>query len=202
MSIHNKKTARLLQGVALGLIIISATLLLGCETPVGGIEQKPIEELVGKVYKSRWNELFYISSADTIEIGYQYEDEEKNIKKVFESKGKIIDRTTTEKGTVYLLKSIEHSNTIPSQYPNYNDKAPHSDCYFLIYVRSCSATSLEWAQFSTVTGKERELTDEQIKQGLKAVTACFAVDSVDKAQEYLNLDNWTSIYISTGIAQN
>lgn len=202
MSIHNKKTARLLQGVALGLIIISTVLLLGCENPVGGIEQKPIEELVGKEYKSKWNELFYISSADTIELGYQYEDEEENIIKVFNSKGEIIDRTTTEKGTVYLLKSIEHSNTIPSQYPDYNDKAPHSDCYFPIYVRSCSATSLEWAQFSTVTGEEPELTDEQKEQNLVAVTTCFAVDSFDEAQEYLNLDNWTSIYTSTGIAQN
>ena len=55
MSIHNKKTARLLQGVALGLVIISATLLLGCENPVGGIEQKPIEELVGKKYKSEFS---------------------------------------------------------------------------------------------------------------------------------------------------
>lgn len=202
MSIHNKKTARLLQGVALGLIIIATILFAGCENPVGGVEQKPIEELVGKEYKSKWNELFYISSADTIKIGYQYEDEAENIIKVFNSEGKIINRTTTEKGTVYLLKSIEHSNTIPSQSPDYNDKAPHSDCYFPIYVRSCSATSLEWAQFSTVTGEEPELTDEQKAQNLVAVTTCFAVDSFDEAQEYLNLDNWTSIYTSTGIAQN
>lgn len=202
MSMHNKKTARLLQGVALGLVIISATLFLGCETPVGGAEQNPIEELVGKEYKSEWDELFYISSADTIELGYQYEEGADNIIKVFNSKGKIIDRTTTEKGTVYLLKSIEHSNTIPSQYPDYNDKAPHSDCYFLIYVRSCSATSLEWAQFSTVTGEEPKLTDEQKAQHLVALTTCFASNSLEEAQKYLNLDNWTSTYTSTGIAQN
>ena len=103
---------------------------------------------------------------------------------------------------MYLLKSIEHSNTIPSQYPDYNDKAPHSDCYFLIYLRSCSATSLEWAQFSTVTGKEPELTDEQKAQHLKALTTCFASNSLEEAQKYLNLDNWTSTDTSTGIAQN
>lgn len=197
MSIHNKKTARLLQGVALGLIIISATLLLGCETPVGGIEQKPIEELVGKVYKSRWNELFYISSADTIEIGYQYEDEEKNIKKVFESKGKIIDRTTTEKGTVYLLQCSNHTNYGPNQYPGYNTGSQenphiHSDCYTLVYVRSSSTQSVEWATFNTSVDTKK--------------TACFDSnsDSLPKAKEYLDFNKWDPLTYgcSTGIAQN
>ena len=34
MSMHNKKTARLLQGVTLGLIIIATILFAGCENPV------------------------------------------------------------------------------------------------------------------------------------------------------------------------
>ena len=195
MSMHNKKTARLLQGVALGLVIIATILFAGCETPVGGIEQKPIEELVGKVYKDTYGTLFSISKEGTdilVSITSTYDN----------TQGKIIESKTADIGTVYLLKYSSHSNYIPSQYQNYTDTTPHSDCYSLIYVRSSSDASLEWSTFATSIGTEPKLTEEQIKQGLVAVTACFAVDSVDKAQEYLNLDNWTSIYISTGIAQN
>lgn len=197
MSMHNKKTARLLQGVVLGLIIISATLFLGCENPVGGAEQNPIEELVGKVYKSEWDELFYISSADTIELGYQYEEGADNIIKVFNSKGKIIDRTTTEKGTVYLLKSIEHSNSTPSQYPEYEDKAniPHKDCYTLLYIQSITSKNVTWAQFASVTGKEPPSQTQY-----DAVTACFS-NKAD-AEEYLDLNKWTSVLTSEATAQN
>ena len=92
MSIHNKKTARLLQGVALGLIIISTVLLLGCENPVGGIEQKPIEELVGKKYKDTYGTLFSISKEGTdilVSITSTYDN----------TQGKIIESKTADIGT-------------------------------------------------------------------------------------------------------
>ena len=198
MSIHNKKTARLLQGVALGLIIISTSLLLGCENPVGGIEQKPIEELVGKEYKSEQDELFYISSADTIKIGYQYEypSNSGNIIKDFHTEGKINYSQVAAIGTVYLLECSSHSNHTPSQYPDYEDEAniPHN-CYTLLYIQSITSKNVTWAQFASVTGKEPLSQTEY-----DAVTACFS-NKAD-AEEYLDLNKWTSVWTSEATAQN
>lgn len=192
MSIHNKKTARLLQGVALGLIIISTSLLLGCENPVGGIEQKPIEELVGKVYKSEWG-TFSISQDDTGNI----------ILTINDIIGKIISSKNTTEGTVYLLECSNHINAAGYQYPNYDEhdfhqcvkdsygycSVPHKDCYTLVHVRSSSTDSIDWATFYTSVDEKP--------------TACFNSDSSKKAKEYLDFNKWDEPYsYSTGIAQN
>ena len=190
MSIHNKKTARLLQGVALGLIIISTSLLLGCENPVGGIEQKPIEELVGKKYKDTYGTLFSISKEGTdilISITSDYDN----------TQGKIISSKNTTEGTVYLLECSSHSNYTPSQYPDYEDEAniPHKDCYTLLYIQSITSKNVTWAQFASVTGKEPPSQTEY-----DAVTACFS-NKAD-AEEYLDLNKWTSVWTSEATAQN
>lgn len=197
MSIHNKKTARLLQGVALGLIIISATLFLGCENPVGGIEQKPIEELVGKKYKDTYGTLFSISKEGTdilVSITSTYDN----------TQGKIISSKNTTEGTVYLLECSSHINTAGYQYPNYDEhdshecikdsygscSVPHKDCYTLVYVRSSSTQSVEWAAFYTSVDTKK--------------TACFDFNSDSKAKEYLDFNKWDPLTFgcSEGIAQN
>lgn len=195
MSMHIKKTARLLQGVALGLIIISTVLLLGCENPVGGIEQKPIEELVGKVYKNEW-ETFSISQDDTGNI----------ILTINATIGKIISSKNTTEGTVYLLECSNHINAAGYQYPNYDEhdshqcikdsygncSVPHKDCYTLVYVRSSSTQSVEWATFYTSVDSKP--------------TACFDSNSnsLPTAKEYLDFSKWDPLTYgcSTGIAQN
>lgn len=187
MSIHNKKTARLLQGVALGLIIISTVLLLGCENPVGGIEQKPIEELVGKVYKDTYGTLFSISKEGTdilVSITSTYDN----------TQGKIIFSKNTTEGTVYLLECSNHINFSPSQYPDYNENNSHTDCYHLVHVRSSSTDSIDWATFITKIGMKNEG---------EYGTACFDFNSLSKAKEYLDFSKWDEPYsYSTGIAQN
>ena len=187
MSMHNKKTARLLQGVVLGLIIISTSLLLGCENPVGGIEQKPIEELVGKVYKDTYGTLFSISKEGTdilISITSDYDN----------TQGKIISSKNTTEGTVYLLECSSHINFSPSQYPDYNENNSHTDCYHLVHVRSSSTDSIDWATFITKIGMQNEG---------EYGTACFDSNSLSKAKEYLDFNKWDEPYsYSTGIAQN
>lgn len=187
MSIHNKKTARLLQGVVLGLIIISTSLLLGCENPVGGIEQKPIEELVGKEYKDTYGNLFSISKQDThiiISITSDYDN----------TQGKIIESKTADIGTVYLLQCSAHTNYGPYQYPGYDTgslESPHihSDCSTLVHVRSSSTDSIDWATFYTSVDTKP--------------TACFNSDSSERAKEYIDFSKWDEPYsYSTGIAQN
>lgn len=188
MSIHNKKTARLLQGVALGLIIISATLLLGCENPVGGIEQKPIEELVGKKYKDNtYGVLFSILKEETdilVSITSPYDN----------TQGKIIESKTADIGTVYLLECSSHTNYGPNQYPGYSTGSlenphTHSNCYTLVHVRSSSTQSLEWATFYTSVNNKQ--------------TACFSSNSLDKAKEYLDFSKWDPLKgWSTATAQN
>lgn len=184
MSIHNKKTARLLQGVALGLIIISATLFLGCENPVGGIEQKPIEELVGKKYKGESEyDTFSISQDDTGNI----------ILTINDIIGKIIESKTADIGTVYLLQCSNHTNYGPNQYPGYNTGSlenphTHSNCYTLVHVRSSSTQSVEWATFYTSVDTKP--------------TACFDSNSLSKAKEYLDFSKWDAPYAySTGTVQ-
>ena len=189
MSMHNKKTARLLQGVVLGLIIIATTLFWGCENPVGGAEQKPLEQLVGKVYKDTYGTLFSISKEGTdvfISITSDYDN----------TQGKIISSKNSTEGTVYLLKCNSHINFSPSQYSKYTDESYvlHSDCYTLVHVRSSSAESIEWATFITKIGMENEG---------EYGTACFDSDSLDKAKEYLDFSKWDAPYsYSTSTAQN
>lgn len=180
MSIHNKKTARLLQGVALGLIIISATLFLGCENPVGGAEQNPIEELVGKKYKGESEyDTFSISQDDTGNI----------ILTIYDLIGKIIESKTADIGTVYLLECSNHSNYSPSQYPNFTEENPHTGCYLPLYVLSITSTTVEWATFYTSVNNKQ--------------TACFSSNSLDKAKEYLDFSKWDPLKgWSTATAQN
>lgn len=183
MSIHNKKTARLLQGVVLGLIIISATLFLSCENPVGGVEQKPIEELVGRVYKGDW-ETFSISQDNTgniiLTIGSGNDD----------TIGQVVESKSASQGFVYLLKCSQHKNWGAYQYPNYpTNEEPHEDCYHLVHVRSSSTESMDWATFYTKINEKD--------------TTCFSSNSLSKAKEYLDFSKWDEPYsYSTGIAQN
>ena len=179
MSIHNKKTARLLQGVALGLIIISATLFLGCENPVGGAENNPLADFAGKTYKSEYGELFSVTT-NTVKLGFGDS---------YNTEGKIVESRTTPEGTVYLLECSSHINFSPSQYPDYNEKNSHTDCYHLVHVRSSSTQSVEWATFYTSVDTKP--------------TACFNSNSLFKAKEYLDFSKWDEPYsYSTGIAQN
>lgn len=187
MSKHNKKTARLLQGVALGLIIIATTVFLGCENPVGGAENNPLSDFAGKVYKSEFGELFSVTT-NTVKLGYG---------ESYSTEGKIVDSKTTDAGTVYLLECSTHLNYSPSQYPEYKEENPHTGCYLPLYIHSITSTDVEWAQFASITGEEPASQTEY-----PSTTTCFAHTHKEKAKEYLDLNNWTSTYTSTGIAQN
>ena len=182
MSKHNKKTARLLQGVALGLIIIAITLFLGCENPVGGAENNPLVDFVGKVYKDSYGTLFSISKEGTdilISITSDYDN----------TQGKIISSKNTTEGTVYLLECSSHSNYSQSQYPNFTEENPHTGCYLPLYVLSITSTTVEWATFYTSVDTKP--------------TACFSSNSLDKAKEYLDFSKWDPLEgCSTAIAQN
>ena len=188
MSMYNKKTARLLQGVTLGLIIIATILFAGCENPVGGAENNPLADFVGRVYKGEW-ETFSISQKEShiiLTIGSGTED----------TIGQVVESKPASQGAVYLLKCSQHKNWGSYQYPDYPDyyndepeKGPHTDCYHLVHVRSSSATSIEWATFYTsIDGKP---------------TTCFAFNSLNKAKEYLDFNKWDEPYsYSTATAQN
>ncbi len=185
MSMHNKKTARLLQGVALGLIIIATILFAGCENPVGGAENNPLADFVGKVYKAvyegGYTETFSISQDNTGNIFLTIND----------ITGKIIESKTADTGTVYLLECSNHSNYSPSQYPNFTEENPHTGCYLPLYVLSITSTTVEWATFWTSVDTKK--------------TACFDSNSdyLPKAKEYLDFSKWDEPYsYSTGIAQN
>lgn len=180
MSMHNKKTARLLQGVALGLIIIATILFAGCENPVGGAENNPLADFAGKTYKSEYRELFSVTT-NTVKLGF--EDS-------YNTEGKIVESRTTPEGTVYLLECSNHSNYSPSQYPNFTEENPHTGCYLPLYVLSITSTTVEWATFYTSVNNKQ--------------TACFSSNSLDNAQEYLDFSQWDPLTYgcSTGIAQN
>lgn len=183
MSMYNKKTARLLQGVVLGLIIISATLFLGCENPVGGAVNNPLADFEGKVYKAvyegGYTETFSISQDNTGNIFLTIND----------ITGKIIESKTADTGTVYLLECSNHSNYSPSQYPNFTEENPHTGCYLPLYVLSITSTTVEWATFYTSVNNKP--------------TACFSSNSLDKAKEYLDFSKWDPLAgWSTATAQN
>lgn len=188
MSMHNKKTARLLQGVTLGLIIIATILFAGCENPVGGTENNPLADFVGKVYKGDW-ETFSISQKDShiiLTIGSGTDD----------TIGQVVESKTASQGAVYLLKCSQHKNWGAYQYPDYPNnvettpaKEPHVDCYHLVHVRSSSSKSIDWATFYTKI-EEKD-------------TTCFSSNSLEKAKEYLDFNKWDEPYsYSTATAQN
>ncbi len=179
MSMHNKKTARLLQGVVLGLIIIATILFAGCENPVGGAENNPLADFAGKTYKSEYRELFSVTT-NTVKLGF--EDS-------YNTEGKIVESRTTPEGTVYLLECSNHSNHSPSQYPNFTEENPHTGCYLPLYVLSITSTTVEWATFYTSVNNKQ--------------TACFSSNSLDKAKEYLDFSKWDPLKgWSTATAQN
>ena len=170
---------------AITALIIITILMSGCGNPVGGVENNPLADFVGKTYKSRqYNELFTVAAPHTIKLGYGTD---------YNTEGKIVASKSTDAGTVYLLECSTHSNS-PSaaQYPNFNETNPHSGCYLPVYVRSITGETVEWAAFFSKTGA----------QGEDRSAACFAAGSKDKATEYLDLTQWNpQPTTSTGTVQ-
>ena len=171
--------AKALRRGAITALIIITILMTGCSDPVGGVENNPLADFVGKSYKSKHNELFTIAAPDTIKLGFGTD---------YSTEGKIVASKSTDAGTVYLLECSTHSNYSPSQYPDFNEENPHSGCYLPVYVRSITGEAVEWAAFYTkVEGKD---------------TACFAAGSKDKATKYLDLTQWNpQPTTSTGTVQ-
>ena len=182
MSKRLNKAKAIRRGAITALIIITI-LMSGCGNPVGGVENNPLADFVGKTYKGEW-EAFSISKENDhiiLKIGSGTDD----------TIGKVVALSQAEHGTVYLLECSQHKNGGAYQYPSYPSdptKEPHSGCYLPVHVRSISANSVEWATFYTkVESKD---------------TACFAAGSKDKATEYLDFSKWDAPYAySTGTVQ-
>ena len=182
MSTRVNKAKAVRRGAITALIIITI-LMSGCSDPVGGVENNPLADFVGKTYKSQYNELFTIAAPDTIKLGYGTD---------YNTEGKIVASKSTDAGTVYLLECSTHSNSPSAQYPNFNEENPHSGCYLPVYVRSITGETVEWGAFFSQTGA----------QGEGRSAACFAAGSKDKATEYLDLTQWNpQPMTSTGTAQ-
>lgn len=183
MSTRVNKAKAVRRGAITALIIITI-LMSGCGNPVGGVENNPLADFVGKTYKGQYGELFAVAAPDTIKLGFGTD---------YSTEGKIVSSTSTDAGTVYLLKCSTHSNYSPSQYPDFNEENPHSGCYLPVYVRSITGETVEWAAFSSKTGAQGEG---------QYGSACFAAGSKDKATEYLDFSKWDapSAY-STGTVQ-
>lgn len=183
MSTNLNKAKAIRRGAITALIIITI-LMTGCGNPVGGVENNPLADFVGKTYKSQYGELFAVAAQDTIKLGYGTD---------YHTEGKIAASMSTDAGTVYLLKCSIHSNYSPAQYPNFNETNPHSGCYLPVYVRSITRETVEWATFSSKTGAQGEG---------QYGSACFAAGSKDKATEYLDFSKWDAPYAySTGTVQ-
>jgi len=183
MSTNLNKTKVTRRGAITALIIITI-LMSGCGNPVGGVENNPLADFVGKTYKSQQKELFTVAAQDTIKLGYETD---------YHTEGKIVASKSTDAGTVYLLECSTHSNYSPSQYPDFNEENPHSDCYLPVYVRSITGKTVEWATFASKTGAQGEG---------QYGSACFAAGSKEKATEYLDLTQWhPQPMTSTGTAQ-
>lgn len=183
MSTRLNEAKAVRRGAITALIIITI-LMSGCGNPVGGAENNPLADFVGKTYKSQQNELFTVAAQDTIKLGYGTD---------YNTEGKIVASKSTDAGTVYLLECSTHSNYSPSQYPDFNEENPHSGCYLPVYVRSITGETVEWAAFSSKTGAQGEG---------QYGSACFAAGSKDKATEYLDLTQWNpQPMTSTGTAQ-
>ena len=176
--------AKALRRGAITALIIITILMSGCGNPVGGVENNPLADFVGKTYKEEWGAFSILKENDHIilKIGPGTDD----------TIGKVVALSQAEHGTVYLLECSQHKNWYASyQYPSYlydPTKEPHAGCYLSVHVRSISANSVEWATFYTkVEGKD---------------TACFAAGSKDKATEYLDFSKWDPPYgYSTGTVQ-
>lgn len=182
MSTRVNKAKAIRRGAIIALVI--TILMTGCSDPVGGVENNPLADFVGKSYKSQYGELFTIAATDTIKLGFGTD---------YSTEGKIIASTSTDAGTVYLLECSTHSNYSSAQYPNFNETNPHSGCYLPVYVRSITGETVEWAAFSSKTGAQGEG---------QYGSACFAAGSKDKATEYLDLTQWNpQPMTSTGTAQ-
>lgn len=149
--------------------------ILGCENPVGGTENNPISDFVGKTYKDPYGGLLSIPEAGFIHLGYGEN---------FDTQGKIVDSRKDSTGTVYLLECSKHYNYSPSQYPGYNEENAHSNCYLLLHIRSINGESAEWAQFYTTLEEKG--------------TSCFASSAKTKAQEYLDFSKWGETTHSVG----
>lgn len=176
--------AKALRRGAITALIIITILMSGCSDPVGGAENNPLADFVGKTYKSQQNELFTVAAQDTIKLGFGTD---------YSTEGKIVASKSTDAGTVYLLECSTHSNYSPSQYPDFNEENPHSGCYLPVYVRSITGETVEWAAFSSKTGAQGEG---------QYGSACFATGSKDKATEYLDLTQWNpQPMTSTGTVQ-
>ncbi len=183
MSTRLNEAKAVRRGAITALIIITI-LMSGCGNPVGGAENNPLADFVGKTYKSQQNELFTVAAQDTIKLGFGTD---------YSTEGKIVASKSTDAGTVYLLECSTHSNYSPSQYPDFNETNPHSGCYLPVYVRSITGETVEWAAFSSKTGAQGEG---------QYGSACFAAGSKDKATEYLDLTQWNpQPRTSTGTAQ-
>ena len=182
MSTNLNKAKALRRGAITALIIITI-LMTGCSDPVGGVENNPLADFVGKTYKSQHGELFAVAAPDTIKLGFGTD---------YSTEGKIAASMSTDAGTVYLLACSTHSNYSPAQYPNFNEENPHSGCYLPVYVRSITGETVEWAAFFSKTGA----------QGEDRSAACFAAGSKEKATEYLDLTQWNpQPMTSTGTVQ-
>ena len=183
MSTRLNEAKAVRRGAITALIIITI-LMSGCGNPVGGVENNPLADFVGKTYKSQQNELFTVAAQDTIKLGFGTD---------YSTEGKIVASKSTDADTVYLLECSTHSNYSPSQYPDFNEENPHSGCYLPVYVRSITGETVEWAAFSSKTGAQGEG---------QYGSACFAAGSKDKATEYLDLTQWNpQPRTSTGTAQ-
>ena len=183
MSTRVNKAKAIRRGAITALIIITI-LMSGCGNPVGGVENNPLADFVGKTYKGQYDELFAVAAQDTIKLGYETD---------YSTEGKIVASKSTDAGTVYLLECSTHSNYSPSQYPDFNEENPHSGCYLPVYVRSITGETVEWAAFSSKTGAQGEG---------QYGSACFAAGSKDKATEYLDLTQWNpQPMTSTGTVQ-
>lgn len=182
MSTRVNKAKAIRRGAITALVI--TILMSGCGNPVGGVENNPLADFVGKTYKSQQNELFTVAAQDTIKLGFGTD---------YSTEGKIVASKSTDAGTVYLLECSTHFNYSPSQYPDFNETNPHSGCYLPVYVRSITGETVEWAAFSSKTGAQGEG---------QYGSACFAAGSKDKATEYLDLTQWNpQPMTSTGTAQ-
>ena len=182
MSTNLNKAKAVRRGAITALIIITI-LMSGCDNPVGGEENNPLADFVGKTYKGEGAAFSILKENDHIilKISSEYGD----------TIGKVVALSQSEHGTVYLLECSQHKNFGAYQYPSYPSdptKEPHFGCYLPVHVRSISANSVEWAAFYTkVESKD---------------TACFAAGSKDKATEYLDFSKWDPPYgYSTGTVQ-
>ena len=184
MSTRLNEAKAIRRGAITALIIITI-LMSGCSDPVGGVENNPLADFVGKTYKGEWEVFSILKENDHIilKISSEYSD----------TIGKVVALSQSEHGTVYLLECSTHSNYSPSQYPDFNEENPHSGCYLPVHVRSITGKTVEWATFASKTGAQGEG---------QYGSACFAAGSKEKATEYLDFSKWDDPYAySTGTVQ-